>query len=115
MRKVLALIVSLFSVTLAYANDGAFYAEGNHLIPIVETDIRVQKEVLTLNRVDDRIEVTVYYEFFNPVAEKEVLVGFEAEKPSIPINEESIKIFPEHPFMRNFKVVMSLKSYLENL
>jgi len=107
MRKVLALIVSLFSVTLAYANDGAFYAEGNHLIPIVETDIRVQKEVLTLNRVDDRIEVTVYYEFFNPVAEKEVLVGFEAEEPSIPINEESIKIFPEHPFMRNFKVVMN--------
>ena len=107
MRKVLSFIVCLISVAVAYANDGAFYAEGNHLIPIVETDIRVQKEVLTLNRVDDRIEVTVYYEFFNPVGEKEVLVGFEAEEPSIPINEESIKIFPEHPYMRNFKVVMN--------
>ena len=79
MRKVLSFIVCLVSVAVAYANDGAFYAEGNHLISIVETDIRVQKEVLTLNRVDDRIEVTVYYEFFNPVGEKEVLVGFEAE------------------------------------
>ena len=107
MRKVLSFIVCFISVAVAYANDGAFYAEGNHLIPIVETDIRVQKEVLTLNRVDDRIEVTVYYEFFNPVGEKEVLVGFEAEEPSIPINEESIKIFPEHPYMRNFKVVMN--------
>ena len=93
MRKVLILIVCCISAMFAYANDGAFYAEGNHLIPITETDIRVQKEVLTLNRVDDRIEVTVYYEFFNPVGEKEVLVGFEAEEPSIPINEESIKIF----------------------
>ena len=107
MRKVLILIVCCISAMFAYANDGAFYAEGNHLIPITETDIRVQKEVLTLNRVDDRIEVTVYYEFFNPVGEKEVLVGFEAKEPSIPINEESIKIFPEHPFMRNFKVVMN--------
>ena len=107
MRKVLILIVCCISAMFAYANDGAFYAEGNHLIPITETDIRVQKEVLTLNRVDDKIEVTVYYEFFNPAGEKEVLVGFEAKEPSIPINEESIKIFPEHPFMRNFKVVMN--------
>lgn len=107
MRKVLTLIVCLISVTLAYANDGAFYAAGNHLIPVVETDIRVQKEVLTLNRVDDRIEVIVYYEFFNPVGEKDVLVGFEAMKPDVYINEESVNRFPEHPYMRNFKVVMN--------
>lgn len=107
MRKVLALVVCLISVAVAYANDGAFYAEGNHLIPVTETDIRVQKEVLTLNRVNDRIEVTVYYEFFNPVGEKEVLVGFEAQEPSVPINEQSVKLFPEHPFMRNFKVMMN--------
>ena len=107
MRKVFSFVVSLISVALAYANDGAFYAEGNHLIPIAETDIRVQKEVLTLNRVDDRIEVTVYYEFFNPVGEKEVLVGFEAKEPDVNFNKESVKAFPEHPYMRNFKVVMN--------
>lgn len=99
MRKVLALIVFLISVAIAYANDGVFYAEGNHLIPIAETDIRVQKEVLTLNRVDDKIEVTVYNEFYNPVAGKEVLVGFEANEPDVYINEESINRFPEHPYM----------------
>ncbi len=107
MRKVLSFIVCLISVAVAYANDGAFYAEGNHLIPIVETDIRVQKEVLTLNRVNDRIEVTVYYEFFNPVGEKEVLVGFEAQAPDVLFNETSVKMFPQHPYMRNFKVVMN--------
>ena len=107
MRKVLSFIVCLISVAVAYANDGAFYAEGNHLIPITETDIRVQKEVLTLNRVDDKIEVTVYYEFFNPVGEKEVLVGFEAQAPDVLFNETSVKMFPQHPYMRNFKVVMN--------
>lgn len=107
MRKVLSFIVCLISVAVAYANDGAFYTAGNHLIPVVETDIRVQKEVLTLNRVDDRIEVNVYYEFFNPVGEKDVLVGFEAMQPEVYINEESINRFPEHPYMRNFKVVMN--------
>lgn len=107
MRKVLVLIVCCISAVFVYANDGAFYAEGNHLIPITETDIRVQKEVLTLNRVNDKIEVTVYYEFFNPVGEKEVLVGFEAQAPDVLFNETSVKMFPQHPYMRNFKVVMN--------
>lgn len=107
MRKVLALIVCLISVVVAYANDGAFYASGTHLIPVTESDIRVQKEVLTLNRVNDRIEVTVYYEFFNPVGEKEVLVGFEAREPDVYFNKESVRAFPNHPYMRNFKVVMN--------
>ena len=50
MRKVLLLVFCCFTALFAHANDGVFYAEGNHLIPITETDIRVQKEVLTLNR-----------------------------------------------------------------
>ena len=103
MRKVLILIVCCISAMFAYANDGAFYAEGNHLIPITETDIRVQKEVLTLNRVDDRIEVTVYYEFYNPVGEKELLVGFEARGGDADPNSA----FPKHPSIGNFKVVMN--------
>ena len=107
MRKVLSFIVCMISVVVAYANDGAFYASGTHLIPVTETDIRVQKEVLTLNRVNDRIEVTVYYEFFNPVGEKEVLVGFEAREPDVYFNKESVRAFPNHPYMRNFKVVMN--------
>lgn len=107
MRKVL--IISLFLITtlFAWANDGAFYTEGTHLIPISETDISVQKEVLTLNRVGDKIEVTVYYEFFNPTAQKELLVGFEAAAPDVDFNGQSVKQFPQHPYMSNFKVVMN--------
>lgn len=70
MRKLIIVIFCCLSVLFATANDGVFYAAGNQLIPITETDISVQKEVLTLNRVGDHIEVTVYYEFFNPVGEK---------------------------------------------
>ncbi len=107
MRKVLIFLSCFIWVMAAYANDGAFYAEGTHLIPISETDISVKKEVLTLNRVGEIIQVTVYYEFFNPEAQKEVLMGFEAAPPSVDFNTQSVKQFPQHPYMYNFKVVMN--------
>jgi len=106
MRRVLSFIVCLISVAVAYANDGVFYAEGNHLIPITETDIRAQKEVLTLNREEDKIQVTVYYEFYNPTAAKEVLVGFEADGGGSAPQDS----FPQHPCIKNFKVIMNGES-----
>lgn len=106
MRKLIIVIFSCLSAFFATANDGVFYASGNQLIPITETDISVRKEVLTLNRVGDHIEVTVYYEFFNPVGEKELLVGFEAESP-YNSGRDPIALFPDHPHMRNFKVVVN--------
>lgn len=107
MRKVLILVFCVIQTLFASANDGAFYTRGNQLIPISDTDISVKKEVLTLNRVGEKIQVTVYYEFFNPASRKEVIVGFEAAAPDVKFNEQSVKQFPEHPYMRNFKVVMN--------
>ena len=95
-----------FTLVTAKANDGVFYASGNQLIPITETDISVKKEVLTINRVGDHLEVTVYYEFYNPSKPKNLLVGFEAPAP-YPADEEYMKLFPEQPHMRNFKVVVN--------
>ena len=106
MKKTAILLFYCLSVLFAFANDGVFYAAGNQLIPITETDISVKKEVLTINRVGDHLEVTVYYEFFNPVGEKELLVGFEAESP-YNSDLDPIELFPDHPHMRNFKVVVN--------
>ncbi|MBR4793709.1 MAG: YARHG domain-containing protein [Bacteroidaceae bacterium] len=103
MRKVLIIVFCCITALFAHANDGVFYAEGNHLIPITETDISVQKEVLTLNRAGDKIQVTVYYEFYNPTVAKEVLVGFEADAHG----HAPSKTFPQHPHISNFKVVMN--------
>lgn len=106
MRRLFVILFFCLSVFFATANDGVFYASGNQLIPITETDISVQKEVLTLNRVGDHLEVTVYYEFFNPVGEKELLVGFEAKSP-YNSSLDPFKVFPRHPHIRNFKVAMN--------
>lgn len=88
------------------ANDGAFFASGNQLIPIFETDISVKKEVLKLKKIkNDFIEVSVYYEFFNPGKEKEITVGFEAMAP-----EGDVDGAPKnghHPYMDNFLVNMN--------
>ena len=105
MKRILAFIFCCLSAIFAFANDGVFYASGNQLIPINETDISVRKEILTLNRVGDHLEVTVYYEFFNPVGEKELLVGFEAE--SAYNGKDPMATFPKHPHIRNFKVVVN--------
>ena len=106
MKKILLLLVICAAMGRLAANDCAFYAAGNQLIPINETDIRVQKEILTINRVGKQLEVTVYYEFFNPVGEKDLLVGFEAPSP---YNGEYFRNFPEQPYMHDFKVVMNGK------
>ena len=48
MKKLLTILLVLLAFSGVKANDGAFYAEGNQLIPITETTIRVQKEILTI-------------------------------------------------------------------
>jgi hypothetical protein len=77
------LLIPALSAFLCHANDGAFLANGNQLIPMYETDISVQKEILTIRRLDRKqAQITVYYEFFNPKQEKTMEVGFEAFSPS---------------------------------
>lgn len=98
----IALLLLFFSVKI-WANDGAYFASGNQLIPIFETDISVKKEILKLKKVEnDYIEVSVYYEFFNPGKEKEIVVGFEAMPP-----EGDVEYFVKdgkHPYIYDFTV-----------
>jgi hypothetical protein len=103
--------ISIFLVLIVccqklFANDGSFRGSGNQLIPIQETDISVKKEVLTIKRIDENyVDISVYYEFFNPRNEKEITVGFEAFSP-----EGDVDGRPEngqHPYMTNFTVNMN--------
>ena len=101
--KYIFLLFSLALGTYSFANDGVFYAKGNQLIPIFETEIAVQKEILTLKKVRNQmIEVTVYYEFFNPGEEKILTVGFEAISPTGDVDGAMKN--GKHPFMHDFTV-----------
>ena len=106
MKKLSIICLLLLLIVGAKANDGVYYADGNQLIPITETDISVKKEVLTINRVGDHLEVTVYYEFFNPSKPKDLLVGFEAAPPYDGSNDMA-DFFPNHPNFRNFTVTLN--------
>lgn len=100
--RVITVLLILFANAL-YANDGAYYASGNHLIPMMETDIRVQKEILTIQYVGaDMVKITVYYEFFNPKAAKTLDVGFEARSPSGDVDGTPVK--GQHPYISDFTV-----------
>lgn len=106
MKKSLTILLLLISVAAMQANDAAFYANGNHLIPIHESQVRVQKEVLKLKYVNGLVEVDVYYEFFNPGNAKDILVGFEAAPP-YPFSSADMTNDHHHPNIFNFNVVMN--------
>lgn len=106
MRLCLMAFFAFAAAQQTQANDGVFYARGNQLIPVAETDISVKKEILSLKKVSNRfIEVTVYYEFFNPGNAKTITVGFEAASPSGDV--EASPRDGRHPFMRDFTVSMN--------
>lgn len=106
-RRAALVLLSWVCATL-WANDGTYYTSGNQLLPLVETDIRVQREVLTLTWGEDLVaEVDVQYEFFNPGARKTVLMGFEADPP---MYMDSLDCSGAHPYMKDFTVVMNGRS-----
>ncbi len=105
MKYTTYLLAFLFS-HLLMANDGSYFASGNQLIPIFETDISVKKEILTIKKVNNKqIEVTVYYEFYNPKEAKKITVGFEAFAPSGDVDGAPIN--GKHPYMRDFTVILN--------
>ena len=104
MRNFILLYFLVFCIGV-YANDGAFYMAGNQLVPINETDISVKKEILYIKKTQEFAEVSVYYEFFNPKETKEIIVGFEAGRPSGDVDGGPIN--GHHPYMFDFTVSLN--------
>ena len=106
MKKCLSLAVVLIVVLSAPANDGVLYVNGNHLVPVQETDIALTKEVLTISLCDDGYaQVDVQYVLTNRGQEKTVTMGFEAGAPyndEAPFSPQGI-----HPYISDFTVVMN--------
>lgn len=113
-KNVVLTLVSVAGLSLlshqAQANDGAYYMSGNQLIPMHAVDISVEKERLSIKRVereedDDVIEVSVHYELDNQGDAQSMIVGFEALPPG-----GAAEGFPkegEHPYMYDFTVEMN--------
>lgn len=98
--------IFLFFCSLLYANDGAFYMNGNQLIPVNETQVELRKEILTVKRVGRNILIDVDYTFFNPGKAKEVLMGFEAPMPrgGAEFQYDRWEMTRNHPYLKGFVV-----------
>ena len=75
MKKIIVFLI--FFSLLSYettANDGVFYARGNILFPLEETNIELEKEILILNigSNNSSLDVSIYFEFYNPDDEVEI-------------------------------------------
>jgi hypothetical protein len=119
LSKILRLLfVVTISPSWAFSNDGTYTGSGNHLVPVKETDISLQKEILTIRKRINTAGVSVYYELFNPGEERDVQVGFEADNTNFPANVYPIN--GGHPYINNFtvnvngKIVKHTISYLLN-
>lgn len=107
MKNLTRLIFLLLLSSSLLANDASFHMSGNHLIPVMETDISVKKEILTIEKIkDDLLRVTVYYEFFNPKDAKKIIVGFEAASPDRGKNGVAPQ-YDWHPYIKDFTVNMN--------
>ena len=96
----------LFCCSLLHANDGAFYMNGNQLVPVNETQVELHKEILTVKRVGRNMLIDVDYTFFNPGKAKEVLMGFEAPMPrgAAEFQYDRWKMTRNHPYLEGFVV-----------
>lgn len=59
MKKALASLL-LLAFSLMWVN---MFAQSMQLVPLGETNIVLQKETMTINRIDNHIQVTTDYEF----------------------------------------------------
>jgi hypothetical protein len=105
--KYLTALFLFYLPFLSRANDGAFRASGNQLIPMYETDISVKKEILTIHRINaEQARIEVYYEFYNPKEPKALEVGFEAYSPSGDATKTPDDN-GEHPYISKFTVTLN--------
>lgn len=105
-RTLIALIITLATILTSRANDGVFFTSGNFLVPTHETEISVNKEILTITiGKDGYAKVDVYYEFNNKGEDKNVTMAFEASSPynaMAPLNTRGV-----HPYIKDFTVSMN--------
>lgn len=101
MRKFTLLCLVLATCCFCNANDGSFYASGNTLIPLKETTIQMKKEILSLERRGNWMQVDIYFEFFNPGPEKELTVGFVTPPAEGDVTDEEAG----HPQIKDFMVM----------
>ncbi len=114
MKKSVIILFDLLFSLLLFSNDGAYFASGNQLSPIEETDISITKEVLDIVRTTeygkdgyakDYLSIMVDYTFYNPKKQKTLLVGFEASPPVGDVDDRSVN--GEHPYIKDFTVMMN--------
>lgn len=106
MKRIIFVILTLVMVLAIRGNDGVLFVSGNQLVPILETDISITKEVLTISLCDDGYaKVDVQYVLNNHSREKMVTMGFEA---SAPYNDD-VAFSPQgiHPYINDFIVEMN--------
>jgi hypothetical protein len=107
-RRLIAVMIPLIvMMARVIANDSSYFASGNHLRPLMETEISIKKEVLTMRRIaGDKMSITVDYVFHNPAkVEKTLLMGFEASSPAGDVDGRPKNT--GHPYIDQFRVLMN--------
>lgn len=85
------------------ANDGGFYAKGNTLFPLKNTNIELKKEVLYLTLDNASLRVNINFTFYNPSDEQTIIVGFVTPPGSGAGFEEE----QTHPQIKDFIVYVN--------
>lgn len=91
MKKHILFSYFLVLSLLTFANDGAYFSGGGTIYPVKESNISMNKEILSFRVVDGMCHVTIHFEFLNPGKEsKKLLVGFQAPQAVGDVTDDEI-------------------------
>jgi hypothetical protein len=79
MKTTISILLILFLTFSVYGNDGVYLTRGGVFYPTKETNISLDKEILSFTIKDGIAFVTIQFEFNNPEnTERKLLIGFQA-------------------------------------
>lgn len=124
MKKIIFLILVLLTV-INFSNDYEFGSEGEHLIPLEESEVSIKKEKIVMKLTEDGMRVDVRFVFDSPVKETKK-IGFitpPAEQTdelfmsdfSTKVNGKNVISNQEDFYKSPFKTSNYLKQKFENM
>lgn len=108
------LLLLFFESDLLFANDGAFYAKGNQLIPITETQISIKKEVLQTFSIDKTFFKDAKDWVINGIGKAEEVKGYENSSISTDATKFHLQQGPIIFKKKKFKINGDLSVYAQN-
>ncbi|MBS3994321.1 MAG: hypothetical protein KGZ33_00880 [Alkaliphilus sp.] len=119
MRRLISfLVILLFAMEFAYANDAVLGGKGNTVYPIYDTSVKMLGENVSIKIVDGRSYIRCEFLFINTGKSEKLMVGFPAYG-TLPVTEDRVgfeddlKLYDFKAYVNGKEIPVTIKKGLE--